>query len=242
MQDVFQRFAEKLAKSADATGLHDALAETASSLGLPFFAYLSPSLISDGRTNLISTYPNPWTSHYFDSQYEKVDPVILRARSSMEAFSWHAKDCGLDLSLPQQRLMQEATQFGIRSGFTVPIYDNRGRFAALTFASDERPSLFFRAIERYQSALQLIAIFFHLHARLRLAGGRMVDGVSLSRREIECLRWAAEGKSAWEIGRIVGITERTAAFHRDNARKKLGVRTVTQAAVLLALSRPWDFI
>ncbi|WP_353027207.1 helix-turn-helix transcriptional regulator [Mesorhizobium sp. M0991] len=65
-----------------------------------------------------------------------------------------------------------------------------------------------------------------------------MDGVALSRREIECLKWAARGKTAWEIGRILGISRHTAAYHRDNARMKLGVKTVIQAAVRLALSRP----
>ncbi|WP_198020980.1 helix-turn-helix transcriptional regulator [Mesorhizobium sp. LNJC391B00] len=60
----------------------------------------------------------------------------------------------------------------------------------------------------------------------------------LSRREMECLKWAARGKTAWEIGRILGISRSTAAYHRDNARKKLGVKTAIQAAVRLALSRP----
>ncbi|MER8880866.1 helix-turn-helix domain-containing protein, partial [Mesorhizobium sp. M0684] len=111
---------------------------------------------------------------------------------------------------------------------------------AYAFASDERQPLFFRVIDRYERALELIAIFFHFHARRKLADARIVDGVALSRREIECLKWAARGKTAWEIGRILGISRRTAAYHRDNARKKLGAPTTIQAAVRLALSRPSD--
>ncbi|MER9402368.1 helix-turn-helix domain-containing protein [Mesorhizobium sp. M0615] len=91
---------------------------------------------------------------------------------------------------------------------------------------------------RYERALERIAIFSHLHARRKLADARIVDGVALSRREIECSKWAARGKTAWEIGRILGISRRTAAYHRDNARKKLGVPAITQAAVRLALSKP----
>ncbi|WP_407181427.1 helix-turn-helix transcriptional regulator [Bradyrhizobium sp. STM 3562] len=51
------------------------------------------------------------------------------------------------------------------------------------------------------------------------------------------LEWSSRGKSAWEIGCILGISRRTAAFHLDNARAKLGVRTVRQAVVRLAESR-----
>jgi DNA-binding CsgD family transcriptional regulator len=31
------------------------------------------------------------------------------------------------------------------------------------------------------------------------------------------------GKSAWEIGRLLNISRRTAAFHLDNAKMKFGV-------------------
>ncbi|WP_292592459.1 LuxR C-terminal-related transcriptional regulator [Mesorhizobium sp.] len=45
-----------------------------------------------------------------------------------------------------------------------------------------------------------------------------------------------EGQTS-EIGCILSIKERTAAFHLDNAKKKLGVRTKNQAVTLLASSR-----
>lgn len=53
--------------------------------------------------------------------------------------------------------------------------------------------------------------------------------IKLTPREKDVLYWAAEGKSAWEIGRILSITERTAKFHLSNIYKKLGVHTRTQA-------------
>src|SRR3546814_16017237 len=83
-----------------------------------------------------------------------------------------------------------------------------------------------------------MALFFHAHARRKLAGERVVEGVALSPREFECLRWSAQGKSAWEIGCILGISRRTVSFHLDNAKAKLDVRTVRQAAVRLAASQP----
>jgi LuxR family transcriptional activator of conjugal transfer of Ti plasmids len=83
----------------------------------------------------------------------------------------------------------------------------------------------------------LIALYFHAYARRKLDSKGNIDGVSLSAREIECLEWAAQGKSAWEIGSILGISRRTAAFHLDNAKAKLGVRSICQAVARLAASR-----
>lgn len=53
----------------------------------------------------------------------------------------------------------------------------------------------------------------------------------LSDRERACLSWTALGKSSWEIGRILSISENTVIFHIKNAMKKLGTNNRTLAAV-----------
>jgi DNA-binding response OmpR family regulator len=58
--------------------------------------------------------------------------------------------------------------------------------------------------------------------------------VSLRERELETLTWAARGKTFWEIGEILGLSKRTVEFHLDNARRKLGVATRTQALIKAA--------
>jgi DNA-binding CsgD family transcriptional regulator len=62
------------------------------------------------------------------------------------------------------------------------------------------------------------------------------DMTKLTAREQECLYWASQGKTSWEMGRILGITERTANFHITNLCDKLGVRS-RQAAIAQALHR-----
>jgi DNA-binding CsgD family transcriptional regulator len=173
------------------------------------------------------------------NRYERFDPVITQALQDTEPFQW-----GLDLSTgilsrPQRELLEDAARFGIACGFTVPIHDGRGPVAAVTFAADtRRGTAFTRRIEAHKQALQLMAMYFHAHVRHKLAPDRIIGGVSLSPREFECLGWAAQGKSAWEIGRILGITRRTTVFHLENAKAKLGVHSICQAVARLASSRP----
>lgn len=57
---------------------------------------------------------------------------------------------------------------------------------------------------------------------------------TLTEREHDCLYWAAQGKTSWEIGRILGISERTANFHIANICDKFNVRT-RQAAITAAI-------
>jgi DNA-binding response OmpR family regulator len=55
--------------------------------------------------------------------------------------------------------------------------------------------------------------------------------VGLRDREVETLTWAARGKTFGEIGEILGLSKRTVEFHLENARRKLGVATRTQALI-----------
>ncbi len=56
----------------------------------------------------------------------------------------------------------------------------------------------------------------------------------LSDREKTCLSWTALGKSSWEIGQILSISENTVIFHIKNAMKKLGTNSRTFAAIKAA--------
>jgi DNA-binding CsgD family transcriptional regulator len=56
------------------------------------------------------------------------------------------------------------------------------------------------------------------------------QSIELSDREKACLSWAAVGKSSWEIGRILCISENTVIFHIKNAMRKLGANSRTLAA------------
>jgi LuxR family transcriptional regulator, quorum-sensing system regulator BjaR1 len=46
--------------------------------------------------------------------------------------------------------------------------------------------------------------------------------VRLTPRERDAIAYVAEGKTDWEISAIFGVSEATARFHVDNARRKLG--------------------
>ncbi|MGY3238373.1 DNA-binding CsgD family transcriptional regulator [Bradyrhizobium sp. USDA 4472] len=56
--------------------------------------------------------------------------------------------------------------------------------------------------------------------------------VTLSKRELSCMRWVAEGKSSWEIGMILGIRENTVNFPVKNTMPKLGADSRIQAIAM----------
>ena len=80
---------------------------------------------------------------------------------------------------------------------------------------------------------------FAVHAqeaalRLLVPPSMQPERPALTPREMEALRWTMDGKTAWEVGAVLGITERTAVLHINNAMHKLGCVSKHQA-VLKAL-------
>ena len=71
----------------------------------------------------------------------------------------------------------------------------------------------------------MLAIYSRLFVTtyVKLMGGAraLPSGALLSKREVECLRWAALGKTDLEIGMIISRSRATVRFHIHNASLKL---------------------
>lgn len=57
----------------------------------------------------------------------------------------------------------------------------------------------------------------------------------LTLREIEVLKWSAEGKTAAEVAMILDVKIRTVNFHISSAIRKMGVNNKMSAVVQAAL-------
>ena len=76
-----------------------------------------------------------------------------------------------------------------------------------------------------------------------LRGIKMALGnkTMLTPRETEVLGWVAHGKSAREIGKILGIAKRTVDKHVASIIYKLGARNRTQAVALAVREHLLEF-
>ena len=237
MHSIFQNFIDLLSVANDPSDFSEVMTTAAAAFELSSFAYLALPDTVGGKPRLISTYPPQWTAHYLTLRYQRIDPVIVKAIQTPEPFRWGIDILASSYSPAQRQLMDEASEFGIRVGFTVPIHDGRGPVAALTFATDHRKLPFEECIDSHARVLQLMAMYFHAHVRRKLTNNHNVDGVALSSREFQCLEWASQGKSAWETGKILGISRHTVTSYLSSAKDKLGVRTVLQAVSKLAAAK-----
>jgi LuxR family quorum sensing-dependent transcriptional regulator len=110
----------------------------------------------------------------------------------------------------------ESTEFGLRDGYVVPVRTIDGEIVSLSFGGPEilPPSADLSVLNFAAS----YALGRHLH---RLAAWQGVSR-NLTPREWDCLLWAGEGKTNWEISAILGISTSTVTKHIMAAREKLG--------------------
>ena len=64
----------------------------------------------------------------------------------------------------------------------------------------------------------------------------VVDAHKMTKRELECLKWASDGKTSWEISQLLSISHRTVDFHLANCITKTDSINRQQAIVKCALS------
>ena len=99
------------------------MADTATALDLSCFAYLALQRVEKEEPRLVSTYPSAMDGPFFTGTAIKPSiPSSKRRFRPPNPF-----DGGIDLqakstSMAQQQLFDEAAEFGIRIGFTVPIH------------------------------------------------------------------------------------------------------------------------
>jgi LuxR family transcriptional activator of conjugal transfer of Ti plasmids len=236
VESTFQEFVDALATAGDAASFERVAIRLSQKLGFQSFAYLR---LAGEVPRLISSYPKHWTSRYFQLGYEQLDPVILRARAERDLFCWGGATRSPAGSRAQRQFFDEATTFGIRSGITIPIRAGFGQVAAFTLATSERDVNLDTFVGEWKDVVEQVGLYFHVHVAARIDNARFdsqdAEG-QLTQRERQCLAWTAQGKTTADIAVLVGIAPRTAVFHLENARRKLGAASIAQC-VAIALRR-----
>ena len=130
-------------------------------------------------------------------------------------------------SLEARNLVGEAVDFGIgKTGISVPLRSPDGSFGLVSFTADQQTDDWGPS-SATMASLTLLAM--HCHARANHLLGAKDMEIGLSAREVECISWSSSGKSLAETARLMGISERTVRFHRENIRVKLGTETTMES-------------
>ena len=195
--------------------------------GYSMFLCSAPPPVYDVTTNpiLYDEWPGEWKRQCVQQKHYLNDPMLSELHRTAEPFLWSDAQKRKPGTRAEREVMAEAAIVGMCEGFVVPIYGIGGQVHGMTIAGT------MPRVDSYAKAeLHLLSMYAYARAKIlhRRTGA---PPVSIGRRDREALHWAAAGKTDWEIGEILRISESAAHKRIENAKRKLGVATRMQAVV-----------
>ena len=162
--------------------------------------------------------PEGFEDAYRENDLVREDPVIQALYERTMPFTWS------EVTTEETPALRLARDFGMADGLCFPVRTPRG-LATVIF--QDRGNLRMAA---GRGAGMMPMAYAAVDRFLSLDGIRTRRPSTLTVRERECLAWCAEGKTAWEIGVILGVSEQTVLTHLDKARRKLDAANRAHAA------------
>jgi LuxR family transcriptional regulator len=166
-----------------------------------------------------NNFPHAWNTEYEQNQFSAIDPVVAHCNQSLLPILWTE-----DVFSRTPWLWQALQQQGLQHGWSQSFHDEEsGLCSMLSLARSHCP---ITAYELYENLGFTVFIGRHLHTLAAKGLPKKIPRPStppLSVREVEVLRLSADGKTAYEISRILNLSERTVNFHVQRAIEKLGV-------------------
>lgn len=224
---------QKILGTTTEASLVDALSKVASELGFDHFSvYLRlPLPVTRPTVVILDNYPQAWRDHYWKRGYDAVDPILVHGHQSIVPVIWydHAYEH------PSKNFWQDASDHGLQSGFSHPAHGPGGIRSVLSLGCTHQ------RIDSNELRTQSFQLSWLAHATNQsmsnLLKARLVPHGNnrLTPRELEVLRWTADGKTASEVGSIMAISERTVNFHVGNSLIKLDSTNKTAAVIKAAM-------
>lgn len=180
---------------------------------------------------LAKRWPAEWFKLYTAKDYIRVDPVARLCRRTHNPFEWSEAPYDAAREPGAAEVMQRASDFNMSRGFIIPVHGDGAHNACVSLGGAHLD-----LNRRSKPALHLMAMYGFERVR-RILTPSAAPRHRLTPRETEALAWAAQGKSAWEIGEILGISQRTAEEHLAAAGRKLGAVNRTRAVAIAIRDR-----
>lgn len=229
MADWRARHLETMGEANDANAVFTAVTDAARELGFDYCAYgmRMPLPLSNPATFMLNNYPGAWQARYAEQGYLARDPTVRHGVTSLLPVLWSEP-----VFAGAWPLWEDARAHGLQVGWAQASRLPDGGVGMLTLARSHDA---LSDAELRHSEANMSWLVHAAHQGLTRAQRPSVPVVALSAREVEVLRWMADGKTSGEAAIILGLSERTVNFHVANALLKLSVANKTAAVVKAAL-------
>jgi LuxR family quorum-sensing system transcriptional regulator CciR len=235
-----QAFIDQSRLTANPVDLHALMQDITREMGFDHFALVHHvDLRSYGAFNghlltrefvALSDYPQAWTEQYVSNEVVNLDPVLAASQRTNVGFCWDQIGEIMNVSSAQRQVFERGRSLGISDGFTVPANVPGEYSGSCNFVLGSG-----RSLPREKLAMtQLVGSFAFQAARSMVLHMRSLPGqapVPLTDRQVECIVLVARGKTDWEIGKILGISEETVKQHIADARQRYDVTKRVQVVL-----------
>lgn len=232
-----QSYVDRISIASNKQDIFNLCSNIAKDLETSNFTYilLLPNDFHHLRYKLISNLNSSWTDRYEKQSYISIDPGIKKCMRSFTPVFWNTQLYHSEkLTTKAKAMIRDAHEHGLRAGVLVPVFDNRGinGIFGLGLDADLYGSQSQKHLQQIVPYVSYLGGFIH-QSMIELFNLEASDQKDpLTKREIDCLCWAADGKTASEIGSKLFISENTVKFHSKNIMKKLGARNTVQALAI----------
>ncbi|MEJ8851899.1 autoinducer binding domain-containing protein [Variovorax rhizosphaerae] len=187
--------------------------------------------ISNPKVITLNNYPLAWQARYMEAGYLAIDPSVRHGQIDQSPILW---DDALFASANE--LWSEAKDQGLRHGWAQSSLDGFGVGGMLTLSRSSEV-LTAQELRDKDSQMRWLVQAAHISlSRLMKHKYAPQPEVPLTPREIEVLKWTADGKTASEIGDILSISVPTVNFHIKNVVHKMKAANKTAAVVQALIS------
>lgn len=192
----------------------------------------SPNL----KIGAIGNTPKSFLVTHADLKKIRTDPVMHRLLDDPTPFVW---DQDFYARRGMGHLWEVQAPHGYRVGVAASIPVGGGQRLLVGVDRHDKLPTSSLLLARLQADLQLLAVHAHVAARRILVkpAPPPIDSLQLPRltpRETDVLRWTDEGKTAFEVGMILGLKERTVNSYLESVKEKLGVVGKKEQAIKVA--------
>ncbi len=214
--------------------LEDLLEDATRTFGFDYYA-LSHHASLHSATNVIRIVdvPELWTDMIAARGYFNDDPVFAASEKTAASFNWFDLPNIIELTPRHIEIIEAARDAGIGNGFAVPVHipgEYPATCAFLVRTGRNLPVANFPAVH-YVGCFAFEAARRMTPGLTRFGAVEQRSGNTLTQRQFDCLALVAKGKSDWDIGRLLGISDQTVHKHIEESKRRYGVPTRMQLVV-----------
>jgi LuxR family transcriptional regulator, quorum-sensing system regulator SolR len=185
-----------------------------------------PLSFANPKIVLLNNYSEKWRDRYTTENYVLVDPTVAHGRNSRAPFVWEAKS-----QTSNQGFWNDAHENGVSHGWNQSSITSSGIAGMFTFSRSSEPITAKELIAKDLQLRWMVSAAHESIAQIYVDKLNFQTPEHLTPREVEVLKWTADGKSSQEISDILNVTKHVIDFHIKNSIKKLKAANKTSAVI-----------